>query len=130
MEGDDGEIIGARAELRVLLDTDEIAQVEVTALLVEEWEDGELIERTPDFLPQDQEGTVIFLGEYVDEVEDGQVVGQGGFGSPVRGTISPAYSCRSVRKWGRCSFRNGPRVVRVLPFLARGRLRPTSKCRY
>ena len=43
-----------------------------------EFEDGELVERTFDYFAQDDRGTVWYLGEDVDEVEDGKVVGHGG----------------------------------------------------
>src|SRR5688500_17769644 len=43
-----------------------------------EYEDGELVERTFDYFAQDDRGTVWYLGEDVDEIEDGKVVGHGG----------------------------------------------------
>jgi hypothetical protein len=43
-----------------------------------EYEDGELVERTFDYFAQDDRGTVWYLGEDVDEIEDGRVVGHGG----------------------------------------------------
>jgi hypothetical protein len=43
-----------------------------------EFEDGELVERTLDYFAQDDRGTVWYLGEDVDEIEGGKVVGHGG----------------------------------------------------
>ena len=43
-----------------------------------EFEDGELVERTFDYFAQDDRGTVWYLGEDVDEIENGKVVGHGG----------------------------------------------------
>ena len=43
-----------------------------------EFEDGELVERTFDYFAQDDRGTVWYLGENVDEIENGKVVGHGG----------------------------------------------------
>jgi hypothetical protein len=43
-----------------------------------EYEDGELVERTFDYFAQDDRGTVWYLGEDVNEVEDGKVVGHDG----------------------------------------------------
>jgi hypothetical protein len=52
----------------------------VRAAVIEdrEYEDGELVERTYDYFAQDDRGTVWYLGESVDEIEDGKVVGHGG----------------------------------------------------
>jgi hypothetical protein len=43
-----------------------------------EFEDGELVEQTFDYFAQDDRATVWYLGEDVDEIEDGKVVGHGG----------------------------------------------------
>ena len=43
-----------------------------------EYEDGELVERTFDYFAQDDRGTVWYLGEDVDNIENGKVVGHGG----------------------------------------------------
>lgn len=75
---DNGELISTRVEARVLTDTEEVAEVEVRAVLVEDYENEELIERTLDFYAQDKNGAVIYMGELVDDIEDGVVVGHGG----------------------------------------------------
>lgn len=43
-----------------------------------EFEDGELVERTFDYFAQDDRGTVWYLGEDVNDYEDGKLVGHGG----------------------------------------------------
>jgi hypothetical protein len=43
-----------------------------------EFEDGELVERTFDYFAQDDRGTVWYLGEDVNKIENGKVVGHGG----------------------------------------------------
>ncbi len=92
---DEGDVIDTRVEARVLPETEEVADVEVRAVLVEEYEDGELVERTLDFYAQDRDGTVLYMGELVDEIEDGEVVGHGGQwlageGDNLPGTFMPA----------------------------------------
>ena len=52
--------------------------VDAAVILDREFEDGELVERTYDYFAQDDRGTVWYLGEDVDEIEDGKVVGHGG----------------------------------------------------
>jgi hypothetical protein len=53
-------------------------QVRAAVIKDREYEDGELVERTFDYFAQDDRGTVWYLGEDVDEIEDGKVVGHGG----------------------------------------------------
>jgi hypothetical protein len=52
----------------------------VRAAVIEdrEWEDGELVERTRDYFAQGDGGTVYYLGEHVDNYEDGKVVDHDG----------------------------------------------------
>ncbi len=56
--------------------TFDVEGVPVEAMVVKDrvWADGKLIERTIDFFAQDDEGTVHYLGENVDNIRDGQVV--------------------------------------------------------
>ena len=75
---DTGETIRTRLESTVLPETDVVAGVEVTVVQEKEYEDGELVESTLDYFAQDRDGTVYYLGERVDEYEDGKVVGHGG----------------------------------------------------
>lgn len=70
--------IRLRIESEVLTSTKTIAGVEVTVVEVTEFVDGELAEVTEDYYAQDAAGIVYYLGEEVDEYEDGEVVGHGG----------------------------------------------------
>ena len=60
--------------------TFQIGDQEIEALVVEDrdYEDGKLSEVTLDYLAQDDNGTVYYLGEDVDEYKDGKVVGHDG----------------------------------------------------
>lgn len=67
-----------RVESRVLERTGRVAGVPVTVVEVSEYEDGELVERTLDYYAQRDDGSVWYLGERVDDYEDGKVVGHEG----------------------------------------------------
>jgi hypothetical protein len=75
---DTGDTIETRAEETVLPETKKVAGIDVAVVEVKEYEDGELVELTHDYYAQDRDGTVYYLGEAVDEYEDGQVVGHSG----------------------------------------------------
>jgi hypothetical protein len=77
-EIDGGETLKLRVESEVLSSTKTVGGVEVTVVKVTEYEDGDLIEITEDYYAQDAEGIVYYLGERVDEYEDGEVTGHGG----------------------------------------------------
>lgn len=78
LDAETGETIEIRIESTVLPETDVVAGVEVTVVEVKDFEDGELVESTLDYYAQHKDGTVYYLGESVDEYEDGEVVGHGG----------------------------------------------------
>jgi hypothetical protein len=87
-----------------------------------EFEDGELVERTFDYFAQDDRGTVWYLGEDVDEIEDGKVVGHDGswlYGrdTDAMGVGMPAHPQVGSR-WRHEDVPNGPfesdKVVAVL----------------
>lgn len=78
LDPETGETIEVRVESTVLPETDVIADIEVTAVEVKEYEDGELVESTLDYYAQHSDGTVYYLGERVDEYEDGKIVGHSG----------------------------------------------------
>ena len=67
-----------RVESRVLDTTARVAGIEAAVVAVTEYEDGELVERTRDYYAQDREGNVWYLGEHVNDLENGKVVGHGG----------------------------------------------------
>jgi hypothetical protein len=73
-----GETIAIRVEERVLPETKTIDGVETMVVEAKDIEDGELIERTHDYYAQSSDGTVYYLGEDVDDYEDGEVVGHDG----------------------------------------------------
>jgi hypothetical protein len=75
---DTGETLELRVESTVLEETDTVAGIEVTVVQVMDFEDGELVESTLDYYAQHEDGTVYYLGERVDDYEDGEVVGHGG----------------------------------------------------
>jgi len=50
----------------------------VTVVEVKEFEDGELVERTLDYYAQCGDGSVWYVGEKVDDYEDGEIVGHEG----------------------------------------------------
>ncbi|MGH2531353.1 MAG: hypothetical protein ACRDJW_03500 [Thermomicrobiales bacterium] len=75
---DTGETIQTRVEETVLAETAEVAGVEVAVVEVKEYENGKLVESTLDYYAQDDDGTIYYLGESVDDYEDGEVVGHSG----------------------------------------------------
>lgn len=92
---DTGEVIELRVESTVLTETDTVAGVEVTVVEVKDYEDGELVELTLDYYAQHSDGTVYYLGESVDNFEDGELVdheGQwlAGEGDNLPGVFMPA----------------------------------------
>jgi hypothetical protein len=67
------QIILTRSEQRRLEDSQTIADYPVTAVQSEGYEDGELVERTTAYYTQCGDGTVWFVGEKAEEIEDGEV---------------------------------------------------------
>jgi len=70
-----GEAIPIRVESTPRRETTSVAGVVVA---VSDYEDGALVERTDDYYAQDRAGIVYYLGERVDDYEDGEVVGHHG----------------------------------------------------
>ncbi len=75
---DDGETITLRVEEVVQPDPIVINGMEVRVIEAKDIEDGELIELTLDYYAQGPDGVVYYVGEDVDDYEDGEVVGHGG----------------------------------------------------
>jgi hypothetical protein len=75
---DTGATVEIRVEETVLDGGDTIAGVGVTAVEVTEYEDGELVEVTLDYYAQHEDGTVYYMGERVDNYEEGQIVSHEG----------------------------------------------------
>lgn len=77
LEGeDDGETI--RVEITVPGDTEMVAGVETLVMIETEYEDGELVEVSRNFVAQAEDGTVCYFGEDVDDYDNGVVVSHGG----------------------------------------------------
>jgi hypothetical protein len=92
---DTGKTIELRVESRVLQRTERVGGVEVAVVEVNDFEDGELVERTLDYYAQHEDGSVWYFGERVDDYEDGKVVGHkgqwlAGEGNARPGTFMPA----------------------------------------
>jgi hypothetical protein len=77
-EGDEGEQVETRVELRVRGEPSEIAGFPVRVVAVRESEDGELVEQTLDYYSQCGDGSVWYVGEKVDDYEGGKITGHGG----------------------------------------------------
>jgi hypothetical protein len=82
-EGNEGdpesdETVEIRSESRVLERGKRVAGAPVTVVDVREYEDGELVEHTRDYYSQRADGTAMYMGEAVDDIEDGKVVGHEG----------------------------------------------------
>jgi hypothetical protein len=67
-----------RVESRFLERTGRVAEVPVAVVDVKEYKNGQLVEHTLDYYAQDKEGNVWYLGERVDDIADGKVVGRSG----------------------------------------------------
>ena len=77
LEGEeDGEVI--RLELEVVADPEIVDGVATRVLEERELEDGEVVEVARSYFAQASDGTVCSLGRDVDEIEDGEVVGNHG----------------------------------------------------
>ena len=72
------ETVDVRMEYTVRETPETVAGVSVTVVDVSDFEDGELVEKTQDYYAQGPDGVVYYLGERVDDLEDGKVVGHGG----------------------------------------------------
>jgi hypothetical protein len=77
LEGeDDGETV--RVEITVPGDTEVVAGVETLVMVETEYEDGELLEISRNFIVQAEDGTVCYFGEDVDIYDNGVVVSNDG----------------------------------------------------
>ncbi|HEX6311374.1 MAG TPA: hypothetical protein VF152_07075 [Acidimicrobiia bacterium] len=78
VDPDTGGAVTLRVESQVRERPGTVAGVDVTVVDVSDFEDGELVEQTEDYYAQDTAGTVYYLGERVDDYEDGEIVGHHG----------------------------------------------------
>jgi hypothetical protein len=72
------EDLEVRVEVTVRDTPETVVGVKATVVEVSDFEDGELVEKTRDYYAQDRAGVVYYLGERVDDYEDGKVTGHGG----------------------------------------------------
>jgi hypothetical protein len=77
-ETDEGETFTLRVEEAVQPEPIVVGGIEVTVIEVHEYEDDELVERTLDYYAQGPDGVVYYIGEDVDDYEDGEVTGHSG----------------------------------------------------
>jgi hypothetical protein len=78
IDPDTGKKIALRIEETVLTRSEQVAGAPVTVVKVDDYHDGELVKTTEDYFAQAPDGTVYYLGERVDELQGGQVVGHEG----------------------------------------------------
>lgn len=78
IDAESGEKVHVRMECTVRQSPETVAKVKVTVVEVADFEAGELVEKTLDYYAQDSTGVVYYIGERVDDLEDGKVVGHGG----------------------------------------------------
>lgn len=78
VDAETGESVTIRVESVPRDATTTVAGVEVAIVDVSDYENGDLIERTEDYYVQHRDGTVYYMGERVDDIEDGEVVGHHG----------------------------------------------------
>jgi hypothetical protein len=78
-----------RSESRVLDRPGRVSGVPVTVVDVREFEDGELVEHTRDYYALGDDGGVRYMGEAVDDIEDGKVVGHEGEWLAGKGDAKP-----------------------------------------
>jgi hypothetical protein len=78
-----------RSVSRVLDKRGRVSGVPVTVVDVREFEDGELVEHTRDYYALGDDGGVRYMGEAVDDIEDGKVVGHEGQWLAGKGNAKP-----------------------------------------
>jgi len=78
-----------RAQSRVLDKPGQVSGVPVTVVDVREFEDGELVEHTRDYYASDETGGVRYMGEAVEDIEGGKVVGHEGQWLAGQGNAKP-----------------------------------------
>jgi hypothetical protein len=78
-----------RSVSRVLDRTGRVSGAPVTVVDVREYEDGQLVEHTRDYYAQVADGGVRYMGERVNDIEDGKVVGHEGQWLAGKGNAEP-----------------------------------------
>jgi hypothetical protein len=75
LDPDTGETVALRVEERVAPRTAQVAGVNVTVVDVTDYHNGQLVKTTADYFAQGPEGSVYYLGERVNEYDEGTIVG-------------------------------------------------------
>ncbi len=78
LEGEDDEGVVIRVEMTVPDETEVVAGVTTRVLVETEFEDGEIVEISRNFMAQAPDGSVCYFGEEVDIFEDGEIVSHDG----------------------------------------------------
>jgi hypothetical protein len=99
-DADTGESVETRAVKRVLTKTRVVGGIPVTVVEVKEYEDDELVERTLDYYAQREDGSVWYVGETVDDYEDGKIVGHEGAWQAGQGNAKPGLFMPAEPKVG------------------------------
>jgi hypothetical protein len=95
---EDSTPIGFRS--RVLAKRGRVSGVPVTVVDVREYEDGALVEHTRDYYAERRNGDVMYMGERVDDIEDGKVVGHEGEWLAGQGNARPGVFMPAEPKLG------------------------------
>jgi hypothetical protein len=86
---DSGKSPKVRVVARLLAAPTMVGRVPATTVDVREYENGKLVEHTHDLYAQDHDGNVWYLGEDVDEIRNGKIVGHEGQWRAGRGDAKP-----------------------------------------
>jgi len=78
LDPETGEPIAIRVEETVLPQPAHVAGMDVTVVAVDDYHNGAFVKSTEDYFAQGPDGTVRYVGERVDEYEDGTIVGHEG----------------------------------------------------
>lgn len=95
VDDETGEAVATRVVTEPSTETATVGGAEVAVVVDTDYEDGELVERTHDYYAQAGTGDVYYMGEDVDDIENGEVVGhhgawQAGVGGARAGVFMPA----------------------------------------
>jgi hypothetical protein len=80
---------GDRVQITVLPDTEVVAGVTTRVVEEREWEGGELVEVSRNFVVQAPDGSVCYYGEDVDDYAGGEISGHGGAWRAGEGNAAP-----------------------------------------
>jgi hypothetical protein len=78
LDDETGEKIAIRVEETVVPHPAQVGGIDVAVVKVDDFHNGEFVKTTEDYFAQGADGTVHYMGERVDEYEDGKIVGHEG----------------------------------------------------